>query len=70
MYGNPVFYEVCRASAFVAPIASPGFCTREIVAPGAVVGAGELGIDEAVNRLVADDRGTGVAFQTASDLLG
>ena len=70
MYGNPVFYKVCRASAFLAAVSAPGFCTWEIVAPCAVVGAGELGIDEAVDRLVADDMGTSVTFQTASDLFG
>ena len=70
MYRNPVFYEVCRASTFLAPVSAPGFCAREIVAPGAVVGAGELGIDEAVDCLVADDRGTSVTFQTAGNLFG
>ena len=38
--------------------------------PAPVVGALELGMDEAVDRLVADDRVAGLAGKAAGDLLG
>ena len=46
--------------------AAPG----QVVAPGSVVGAADLGVDEAVDALVADRRGGVLLAQPAGDLLG
>src|SRR5512140_3773513 len=56
-------------SAFGAPAALV-FGAGQIVAPAAVVGPFELGIDEAIDRLVADDAVPCLARQPPGDLLG
>ena len=43
------------ATALAAAVAALGFASRQVAAPGVVLGPGDLGVDEAVDRLVADD---------------
>ena len=69
-YGNPAFDEACRAAAAVAPQAPFALAAGQIVAPAVVLGAGDLGVDEAVDALVADQLAAGLAGQPAGDLLG
>lgn len=42
----------------------------QVVAPGAVVGAPHLGVDEAVDALMADGDGGLLLLEPAGDLLG
>jgi len=44
------------AAALSAAVAALGLAPREVAAPGVVLGPGDLGVDEAVNRLVADEQ--------------
>jgi hypothetical protein len=68
--GNAAFNQAYRTAAAAAAEASFAFAARQVVAPAIVLGAGDLGVDEAVDALVTDDLVTGVAGQTAGDLLG
>jgi hypothetical protein len=52
--GNAAFNEVLRTAALPAPAAAFTLAARQIAPPTIVPGAGELGIDEAVDRLVRD----------------
>lgn len=61
--------RAARPAAFGAPAALV-FGARQVMTPAPVVGALELGMDEAVDRLVADDRVAGLAGKAAGDLLG
>jgi hypothetical protein len=67
---NTAFDEACGASAASAaepPLALPA---RQVVAPAVVLLAGDLGVDEAVDALVANHVVAGFAGQSAGDLLG
>jgi len=68
--GDTAFDEGRRAAAAGASPSAFAFGAREIEPPAIVLGAGDLGVDEAVDGLVADDRSAGLALETASDLLG
>ena len=62
--------KACRTSAPFATKAAFGFGARQVSAPGEVIGAADLGIDEAVDGFVADHRSAVLASQPASDLFG
>src|SRR6476620_9743049 len=68
--GNTVLDEAGAAAALAAGDPAPGLSARQVVAPGIVVVAGDLGLDEAVDGLVADDRLSGLEGQSACDLFG
>src|SRR3546814_10364106 len=74
--GNAVGAVVDRGTIGVARPAALGtpsplvFGAREVEAPAPVVGAFELGIDEAVDALVADDLMARFAGEAASHLFG
>ena len=57
-------------TAFAAAPAAFGFGPGKIVPPGAVVGAADLGIDEAIDAFMADAGCSLVAGQPAGDLFG
>ena len=59
-----------RATAFEAAAAAFGFRPRQVVAPGIIFFAGDLGVDEAVDGLVGDDRPGVLPREAASHLLG
>jgi hypothetical protein len=69
-YGNAAFDEACRAPTVAAAEAASALAARQIIAPAIVFGAGDLGVDEAVDALVADDLVPGFAGQPSGDLLG
>ncbi len=69
-YGNAAFDEGRGACALPAAEAAFALAARQIVAPAIILGASHLGIDEAVDALVADHVAAGLAGQTASDLFG
>jgi hypothetical protein len=69
-HGNTAFNEVWRTSALPAAAAALAFATRQIVPPAIVLGAGKLGVDEAVDALIGDYLAPLLAFEPASDLLG
>jgi hypothetical protein len=69
-YGNTAFNEACRASAPSAAEAPFALAARQVVAPAIILGACELGVDEAVDAFVADHFAAGLAGEPASDLLG
>jgi len=58
-----------RAAAPAAPAAA-GFGAGQVMAPGIVVGSPDLGIDEAIDALVADHPMAGIARHAAGDLFG
>jgi hypothetical protein len=61
--------EARGSAAFVAPAAlEPS--AQQVESPAAVAGAFELGVDEAVDGLVADNPAAGVEGEAAADLLG
>src|SRR3546814_21185052 len=74
--GNAVGAVVDRGTIGVARPAALGtpsplvFGAREVEAPAPVVGAFELGIDEAVDALVADDLMASFAGEAARHLFG
>ena len=57
-------------TAFEAAAAAFGFRPRQVVAPGILFFAGDLGVDEAVDGLVGDDRPGVLPSEAASHLLG
>jgi len=59
-----------RGAAAASEPTPPRLGARQIVTPAIVVGATDLGVDEAVDALVADDRSAVVGGQAAGDLLG
>jgi hypothetical protein len=69
-YGNTAFDEGCGAAALAAAQATPALAARQIVPPAVILGAGDLGIDEAVDALVTDHLAAGLAGEAAGDLLG
>jgi len=68
--GNTAFDQACRAAAPAATQAALALAARQIVPPAVVFGAGDLGVDEAVDALVADHGAPGLAGQATGDLLG
>ena len=58
------------ASALAAAVATLGLGARQIASPGVVLGPGDLGVDEAVDRLVADDRLALLQRQAPGNRLG
>jgi hypothetical protein len=69
-HGNTAFNEARGAAAPPAATAAPALAARQVAPPAVVPGAGELGVDEAVDGLMADHLAALVARQTAGDLLG
>src|SRR5262249_50869013 len=69
-HGNTAFDEACGASATSAAEASLALPARQIATPAVVLLAGDLGVDEAVDALVADHPAAGFAGEPASNLLG
>jgi len=67
--GNAVLDKACRTAASLAAKAAPALGAGQVEAPAAVVGAGDLGVDEAIDRLVADDPSAGITGEAAGDLL-
>jgi hypothetical protein len=53
--GHAAFDQAGGTAAAAWPPAAPEFGARQQAAPGKVIGAGDLGIDEAVDALMADD---------------
>jgi hypothetical protein len=68
--GYAALDEVYRATASFAAKAAFGLALRQVAAPGEVIGAADLGIDEAVDGLVADHRSAVLEGEPAGDLLG
>jgi len=68
--GDAVFYEIVGGALAATGRASPGSAAGQVMAPGTVVGAADLGVDEAVDALVADGYGGVLLEQAAGDLLG
>jgi hypothetical protein len=60
---------VAGPSSLGAPAALV-FGAGQVMAPSPVIGAFELGIDEAIDGLVADDLAPSLAGEAAGDLLG
>ena len=57
-------------AATCASAPAGGFGVREIVAPGIGFRPGDLGVEEAVDGFVGDNRPPGIAGEAARDLLG
>jgi hypothetical protein len=68
--GNTTFNEVLRASTLPAAAAAFVLAARQISPPAIVLGAGQLGIDEAIDALVGDHLATLFTSEPAGDLLG
>ena len=68
--GNTVLERLDGRAALLSAPSATGLCTRQVVAPGAVVRASHLGIDEAVDGLVTNDAPTRIGPEPAGDLLG
>ena len=69
-HGNTAFNEGCGAAAPSAAAAPPTLAARQIAAPTPVLGTGDLGVDEAIDALVADDLAASFAGEPSGDLLG
>jgi hypothetical protein len=68
-HGNTTFNEACRASALPTPTAAFALAARQISAPTIVLGAGDLGVDEAVDALIGDHLAPLLQGKPAGDLL-
>ena len=68
--GTPQVDQAGRAPALSPAPATFGFGSGQIVAPGVVIGACELGVDEPVDGLVRDDLCPTLMGKSASDLFG
>jgi hypothetical protein len=68
--GNTAFDEGCGAAAPATAETALALAARQIVPPAVVFGAGDLGVDEAIDALVADHLAAGLACEPACDLLG
>ena len=69
-HGNTAFDEGCGAAALATAKTALALAARQIAPPAVVFGTGDLGVDEAVDALVADDVAASLASEPASDLLG
>src|SRR5262245_14542896 len=67
--GNAGLDEGGGPSAAHAAPSAFALGARQVVAPAVVLGARDLGVDEAVDGLVADEAVAGVALEAAGDLL-
>lgn len=70
VHANTAFDEACRAAAALATTSALAFGAREEQPPGEVLGAGDLGVDEAVDGLMGDAVLGFVAEHSSGDLLG
>ena len=68
--GNPALDEARGRAAFTPAPAALGFCPGQIVPPGTVAGAADLGMDEAVDAFMADGFAGPLASRPAGDLFG
>ena len=68
--GNPAFDKAYGAAAAPATEAALALAARQVMPPAIVLGAGDLGVDEAIDTLVTDDVVTGVAGEAPGDLFG
>jgi len=68
--GNTALDEVLAGAPAVSGGASFGAALGQIVAPGSVVGAADLGVDEAVDALIGDHLTAPLALEPAGNLLG
>src|SRR5271168_3536886 len=68
--GNPVLYMLNGAAPLAASIAALELGARQIVPPGVVLGAADLGVDEAVDALMTDGGCCLLLSKPAGDLLG
>jgi hypothetical protein len=69
-YGNTALNEGCGAAALSTMEPALAFAAGEIVAPAVVLGAGDLGVDETVDALVADRLVPALAREPAGNLFG
>jgi hypothetical protein len=69
-HGNPALDEACGAAATATAEAPLALAAGQVEAPAVVLGAGDLGVDETVDALVADHRVTRFASQPTRHLLG
>ncbi len=69
-YGNTVFYESCRASTAAPTKAAFGLSPRQQSCPCVILGAGKLGMDEAVDGLVAHEGSARLGQHASGNLLG
>ena len=58
------------AAAFASAIAALEFGARQVKPPVVIPGPNQFSVDEAVDRLMADDRFVVFAFEPSCDLLG
>src|ERR1700730_2506361 len=65
---NTAVDEACRTAALAAATAPFALLARQIAAPAVVLGAGHLGVDEAIDALVGDHLAPVFAGQAAGDL--
>jgi len=68
--GNAAFNEVLRAATFPAAAAAFALAARQTAPPAIVLGAGKLGVNEAVDTLIRDHLVTPLALEPAGNLLG
>src|SRR3954447_23040705 len=68
--GNTAFDEFLRASAPSAAAATFALAARQTAPPAIVLGAGKLGVDEAVDGLIGDHLTAPLALEPAGNLLG
>ena len=66
--GNPACDEACRTAALAAAEAAFAFAARQKKPPPVVVGAGDLGVNEAVDGFMADYLSPVLLRQAAGDL--
>jgi hypothetical protein len=69
-HGNTAFNEPCGAAAAAAAQPALALGARQIAAPAVVLGTGDLGVDEAVDALMADHLAASLAREPAGDLFG
>jgi hypothetical protein len=67
-YGNTAINEGCGAATLSTAEPALALAARQVAAPAVVFGARDLGVDEAVDALVADRRGATLTGQPAGDL--
>jgi hypothetical protein len=67
---NTAFDEACGTAAPLAAATALALAARQVAPPAEVRGAGELGINEAVDALIGDHLAAVLASQPAGDLLG
>src|ERR1700704_5660597 len=68
--GNTAFDEIVGRALVASLRAALVLGSGQVVAPGAIVGAPDLGVDEAVDALMADGGSSLLLLEPAGDLLG